>query len=226
MTVLRALTAAWLADRPHGDTDGAYARLLDVRDAVHVVTGRGRDRLGKEDHDSVAALLGLPDPDTLLTGVVTSARTIAYALDGTVRRAAPVPARPHPAGRSAPAAADTPWLRAVRARRRDRPRRLGRPRPPTPCWCCARRWSRPAQNLPLSPATIANLAGRRRCRHPGPRWPSACSATCWPPGPGLIPVWEGLDLAGVIESLDPGVGRRPQPARSATRSTGTPSTGT
>src|SRR6478735_4391384 len=87
MTVLRAPTAAWLADRPHGDTDRAYARLLDVRDAVHVVTGRGRDRLGKEDHDSVAALLGLPDSDTLLTGVVTSARTIAYALDGTVRRA-------------------------------------------------------------------------------------------------------------------------------------------
>ncbi len=64
MTVLRALTAAWLADRPHGDTDRAYAHLLDVRDAVHVVTGRGRDRLGKEDHDSVAALLGQPDSDT------------------------------------------------------------------------------------------------------------------------------------------------------------------
>ena len=63
-----------------------------------MVTGRGRDRLGKEDHDSVAALLGQPDSDTLLTGVVTSARTIAYALDGTVRRAAPVPAGPHPAG--------------------------------------------------------------------------------------------------------------------------------
>jgi [protein-PII] uridylyltransferase len=32
-----------------------------VRDAVHVVTGRGRDRLGREDHDAVAALLGHDD---------------------------------------------------------------------------------------------------------------------------------------------------------------------
>ena len=45
MTILRALTAAWLADRPHGQVDTAYGTLLDARDALHVVTGRGRDRL-------------------------------------------------------------------------------------------------------------------------------------------------------------------------------------
>jgi len=87
MTVLRALTAAWLADRPHGAVDTAYEHLLDVRDALHVVTGRGRDRLTREDHDAVAALLGEPDADAMLTGVATSARTIAFALDATVRRA-------------------------------------------------------------------------------------------------------------------------------------------
>lgn len=41
MTLLTALTSAWLADRPHGGVDQAHERLLDVRDAVHVVTGRG-----------------------------------------------------------------------------------------------------------------------------------------------------------------------------------------
>ena len=87
MTVLLALAEAWLADRPHGGVDAAHELLLDVRDAVHVVTGRGRDRLGREDHDAVAALLGHPDADDLLTAVSDAGRLIAYALDGTVRRA-------------------------------------------------------------------------------------------------------------------------------------------
>ena len=88
MSILRALTAAWLADRPHGQVDTAYSTLLDARDALHVVTGRGRDRLGLEDHDMVAELLGHPDADTMLSVVGTAARTVSYAMDGTVRRAA------------------------------------------------------------------------------------------------------------------------------------------
>ncbi|HCE60187.1 MAG TPA: [protein-PII] uridylyltransferase, partial [Janibacter terrae] len=60
VTVLHALTRAWLTDRPHGAVDPALGRLLDVRDALHVVSGRGRDRLLREEHDAVAALLGLP----------------------------------------------------------------------------------------------------------------------------------------------------------------------
>jgi [protein-PII] uridylyltransferase len=87
MTVLRALTAAWLADRPHGEVDAAYLRILDVRDAVHMVTGRARDRLGREDHDAVAALLGYDDTDLMLTDLSQAARIVGYALDGTLRRA-------------------------------------------------------------------------------------------------------------------------------------------
>ncbi|MCU1538900.1 MAG: UTP-GlnB uridylyltransferase, GlnD, partial [Humibacillus sp.] len=87
MSVLRALTAAWLTDRPHGEVDEAYERILDVRDAIHVVTGRGRDRLTRDDQDACAALLGYTDAVDLLTDLSTSARTIAYAVDGTVRRA-------------------------------------------------------------------------------------------------------------------------------------------
>ena len=87
MSVLRALTAAWLTDRPHGEVDEAYERILDVRDAIHVVTGRGRDRLTRDDQDACAALLGYTDADDLLTDLSTSARTIAYAVDGTLRRA-------------------------------------------------------------------------------------------------------------------------------------------
>ena len=75
---------------PTARTAGSTPRtrlLLDVRDALHVVTGRGRDRLGREDQDAVAALLGLADADDLLTAVSSAGRHIAYALDGTLRRA-------------------------------------------------------------------------------------------------------------------------------------------
>jgi len=87
MTVLRALTSAWLADRPHGQVDAAYGTLLDTRDALHMVTGRGRDRLGLEEQDAVAALLGHPDADAMLVDVSNAARTLSYAINGTVRRA-------------------------------------------------------------------------------------------------------------------------------------------
>ena len=202
MTVLRALTAAWLADRPHGDTDGAYAHLLDVRDAVHVVTGRGRDRLAKEDHDSVAALLGQPYSDTLLTGVVTSARTIAYALDGTVRRAAQSQrARTLRVGPRRPQL--TPLGYGLFEH--DGEIVLGGSADPSadPLLVLRAALVSARQNLPLSPATITNLAR------------SAPLPTPWPPvalglfgdllaaGPGLLPVWEGLDLAGVVESWIP-----------------------
>ena len=40
MTTLRALAASWLTDRPHLGIDEPYRRLLDVRDALHISSGR------------------------------------------------------------------------------------------------------------------------------------------------------------------------------------------
>jgi [protein-PII] uridylyltransferase len=213
MAILRALAAAWLADRPHGDVDEAYAQLLDVRDAVHVVTGRGRDRLSREDHDAVAALLGHGDSDELLTAVSTAGRTVAYALDGTVRRAGQSqrartlrvgPRRPrlNPLGyglyehdgevvlgpRSAVASDALLPLRAASVAARN--------------------------NLPIAPATLANLA-KSAPALPSP-WPDTARdlfADLLAAGPGLVHVWEGLDQAGIVESWLPewaAVRSRPQ----------------
>jgi [protein-PII] uridylyltransferase len=213
MAVLRALTAAWLTDRPHGEVDEAYERILDIRDAIHVVTGRGRDRLTRDDQDACAALLGHTDADDLLTDLSTSARTIAYAVDGTLRRAMQSqrartlrvgPRRPQLTplgyglyrhdgeavlGPSADLASDAlvPLRAAVVAAR---------------------------GSLPLSPATLANLAAQAPPL--GEPWPEVARtlfADLLATGPGLVTVWEGLDLAGVVERWIPewsAVRSRPQ----------------
>jgi len=80
-SVLRAIAASWLVDVPHTDWAGAAGRLLDVRDALHAVTGRRSDVLVLQEQDAVAAELELPDADALLRHVYQAARHLAYASD-------------------------------------------------------------------------------------------------------------------------------------------------
>lgn len=87
MGVLRALTASWLADRPHGTVDTAYTVLLDARDALQATSGRGRNLLTLGDQDAVSRALGLPDADVLHQRLGGAARHVATALDSTLRRA-------------------------------------------------------------------------------------------------------------------------------------------
>jgi [protein-PII] uridylyltransferase len=87
MTTLRALAASWLTDRPHLGVDGPYGRLLDVRDALHVSSGRALDRLLASEAADVAERLGFPDTDSLHRDVSLAARRIGHAVDLTVRAA-------------------------------------------------------------------------------------------------------------------------------------------
>lgn len=199
VVVLKALTAAWLADRPRGAVDEAHESLLDVRDALHVVTGRSREVLVLEEQDAVASLLGHVDSDELLTEVVESGRRIANALDTTMRRA----------------------VQSQRARRpRIGPRRptlkplgyglyesdgevvLGpNTRPAVGDHLLLMRAARIAaeHGLPMSPTTISNLSGT--LAPVGAQWSPALRdafVDLLASGPGLRAVWESLDLAGVI----------------------------
>ena len=213
MTVLNALAEAWLADRPHGGVDAAYALLLDVRDAVHVVTGRGRDRLGREDHDAVAALLGHTDADDLLTSVSSAGRLIAYSLDGTLRRAGQSqrartlrvgPRRPQmtPMGHGLFSSDGEVVLGSARLAEADEgmPLRAG---------VVAAR-----AGLPIAPATLDNLA--RSSPRPSEPWPTALRdlmGDLLASGPGLVTVWEGLDQVGIVDTWLPewsAVRSRPQ----------------
>jgi [protein-PII] uridylyltransferase len=84
-TALRAVAASWVADAPRGGLAEARETLLDVRDTLHLATGRATDRLALQDQDQVAAQLALPDADALLRQVYEAARTIAYASEVTWR---------------------------------------------------------------------------------------------------------------------------------------------
>ncbi|MBQ1096590.1 [protein-PII] uridylyltransferase [Streptomyces sp. b94] len=84
-TALRAVAASWLADAPREGLAEARRRLLDVRDALHLATGRATDRLALQEQDQVAAELGLLDADALLRQVYEAARVISYAGDVTWR---------------------------------------------------------------------------------------------------------------------------------------------
>ncbi len=213
MTVLLALAEAWLADRPHGGVDAAHELLLDVRDAVHVVTGRGRDRLGREDHDAVAALLGHPDADDLLTSVSDAGRLIAYSLDGTVRRAGQSqrarslrvgPRRPQmtPLGHGLFASDGEVVLGSARLAETDEGLALR----------AAVVASR--AGLPIAPTTLDNLAASMPAL-PTP-WPAHARdllGDLLASGPGLATVWEGLDQVGIVERWLPewaAVRSRPQ----------------
>ncbi|NHN54407.1 [protein-PII] uridylyltransferase [Calidifontibacter sp. DB0510] len=200
MTVLGALTSAWLTDRPHGAVDQAYASLLDVRDALHVATGRGRDRLARNDQDTVTALLGLPDSDALLTYVVQSARTISYALDATMRRAAQ-----SQRARTLRVGPRRPVLKPLGfgLHEHDGEVVLGPGVTPGPndhllLLRAARIAAR--RGMPLAPTTIANLS--RTLEPLGTPWPPEVRDAfldLLATGPGLLPVWESLDLAGVVD---------------------------
>lgn len=212
MTVLAALATAWLTDRPHGQVDHAHAALLDVRDALHVVTGRGRDRLVREEQDAVAALIGYADSDALMTAVTQASRTVSFALDATMRRATQ--------------SRDARVLRSGPRRPRLTPLGYGcyesdgdvvlGPRTDAGDPLLVLRAARIAaqRHLPLAPATLSRLADAARpLPVPWPEQLRAAFVDLLAAGPGLSQVWEALDAVRFVDLLLPewhGVRGRPQ----------------
>ncbi|QCX79409.1 Bifunctional uridylyltransferase/uridylyl-removing enzyme [Streptomyces sp. YIM 121038] len=224
-TALRAVAASWLADAPREGLAEARRTLLDVRDALHLTTGRATDRLALQEQDQVAAELGLLDADTLLRQVYEAARTIAYAGDVTWREVSRVlrsrAARPRLrgllGGARTTAAERSPLAEGVVEQdgevvlaRAARPERD----PVLPLRAAA---AAAQAGLPLSLHAVRRLAATARPL-PTP-WPAEAReqlVTLLGAGRPTVQVWEALEAEGLITRLLPDWERvRCRPQRNA-----------
>jgi [protein-PII] uridylyltransferase len=201
---LRAVAASWVADRPHRDVDDAVRRLADVRDALQQVTRRSGNRLVLQEQDQVASVLGVAGADDLLRVVGASAAAVTHAADVTWRRAlsATRPSRSrYLRGRRPVLKLLGPGLaehdgEAVLTAQAD---------PTTDPMLALRLAARAARaGLPLSPSSVDRLvADAPPLRVP---WPDAARdlfIDLLGAGESLVPVWESLDQAGLLERLVP-----------------------
>ncbi|MYS17737.1 [protein-PII] uridylyltransferase [Streptomyces sp. SID4982] len=223
-TALKAVAASWLADAPREGLADARRRLLDARDALHLVTGRATDRLALQEQDQVAAELGLLDADTLLRQVYEAARVISYAGDvtwrevGRVLRARSVRPRLRAMlGGGKPVAERTPLAEGVVEQdgeavlaRTARPERD----PVLPLRAAA---AAAQAALPLSPHAVRRMAATARPL-PTP-WPAEAREqliTLLGSGRPTVDVWEALEAEGLITRLLPDWERvRCRPQRNA-----------
>ncbi len=229
-TALRAVAASWLADAPREGLADARRSLLDVRDALHLATGRATDRLSLQEQDQIAADLGLADADALLRRVYEAARTVSYAGDVTWREVSRVlrarSGRPRlrgmlggrGTGRGSTAQSErTPLAEGVVEQdgeavlaRAARPERD----PVLPLRAAA---AAAQAGLPLSLHAVRRLAAATQPL-PTP-WPAEAReqlVTLLGAGRPTVDVWEALEAEGLISRLLPDWGRvRCRPQRNA-----------
>ncbi|QES48008.1 [protein-PII] uridylyltransferase [Streptomyces venezuelae] len=212
LAALRAVAASWLADAPREGLAEARRRLLDARDALHLVTGRAGDRLSLQEQDQVAARMGLLDADALLREVYEAARVVAYAGDVTWREVGRVlrarSARPRLRGllgsRSAGPAERAPLAEGVVVQDGEVVLALAA-RPERDPVLPLRLGAAAAQaGLPVSLHAVRRLAAQTRPL-PVP-WPAEAREqllTLLGAGEPTVPVWEALEAEGIISRLLP-----------------------
>ncbi|CAN2205730.1 GlnD UTP,GlnB (protein PII) uridylyltransferase [Candidatus Nanopelagicaceae bacterium] len=83
ITTLRAIHRSSVIAVPIERISVAESILANVREALHVVSGRDKDRLLFQEQDKVAEHLGYTDADALMSDVAQAARSVDYLLDST-----------------------------------------------------------------------------------------------------------------------------------------------
>jgi [protein-PII] uridylyltransferase len=198
--VLRALVATWLVDVPHAEAEACRSALLDVRDALHEVTGRATDRMAPELVPELAALLGTTPP-ALSRHVRLLGRRTAHLAQTTWRRVDQLDASVRvPALRRRTRRPQLLHLEDGVARAGDEVVLAQDARPETDPALSLRVAALAAEHqLHVAPSTAARLA-RTAADLPEP-WTTHARRSfveLLSAGRSLVPVWEELEHAGVV----------------------------
>jgi [protein-PII] uridylyltransferase len=197
--VMRALVATWLVDVPHAESEELRSSLLDVRDALHITSGRRLEKLDPDRIVDVAEFLGR-DPEVLEFETRNIGRRIAHLATQAWRRVDDALRSPRPGS--------TPPVRPVVEPIADGVGRLGDEvvvmagsDPKADPEVALRAAAAAARaGLEFESSSAANLA-RTLGRLPEP-WPDTARRAMvdfLTAGPGLVSVWNELDHAGVVD---------------------------
>jgi len=195
--VMRALVATWLVDVPHAESESLRSALLDVRDALHTVSGRRLEKFDPEQIVEVAAFLGR-EPEALEYETRNFGRRIAHIASLAWRRVDDALAGPRSVVPSRP----------VVERIADGVGRLGDEvvilagtdvaADPEVALRAAAAAAR--AGLEFESSSAAHLAANLTAL-PEP-WPASAQralVALLTAGPGLATVWDELDYAGVVD---------------------------
>lgn len=83
ISALRAIALSGAVQVPLERISWAESTLNNVRETLHSVTGRNKDRLLFQEQDKVAAALGYADADVMMSEVAQAARLVDYLLEHT-----------------------------------------------------------------------------------------------------------------------------------------------
>ncbi|MCX6402659.1 MAG: [protein-PII] uridylyltransferase [Actinobacteria bacterium] len=204
-TILRSIAASWITDVNRERIDEAHQTLLDVRDALHRVTGRSTDKMTMHEQRDVAKLLGLESDDVLLRKVSMAGRALAYESDMAWARVQKVTTKKS-LFKSRKIAKDFRAPLADGVVVQDEEVVLARDANPVTDsglgWRVAAAASQ--AGLPVSQATLSRLKNELA---PMPKpWPKEALnslVSFLGSGPALIQVWEAFDQNGLINDLLP-----------------------
>lgn len=201
-TVMRALVASWLVDVPHADLERSRRGLLDVRDALHTVTGRAGDRIGPESWAPLAEELGLADAEAAQRHVRSLGRRLAHLSRVTWHRAEAVLAGGTRSGARRPHL--TPVAPGV-AESGGEVVLDGRVAPADDPVLLLRAAAEAAERgLLLSPVSAARLVAE--CPPLPEPWPAEARellVRLLASGRGLLGVWETLEETGALDQVLP-----------------------
>ena len=197
--IMRALVATWLVDVPRVESEALRRSLLDVRDALHTVTGKRGDKLTHEVIPEVATALGMgaEELDLYLRGLGRRSahlnalvwRRFDESRSGSKRRAATGAGPKLDEVTPGVAILDNEVVLKSGADCADDPEL-----PLRAAEAAAHR------GLALSTRSAARMA--QTMTVPGDPWPATARrllVNLLASGPGLVPVWDELDYAGVID---------------------------